>query len=257
MHLIQTIDWQSWLHRWDGQQTGYLPFREARFNAMLDVLEVLMPASFVAIDLACGPGSLSQRLLDRFPQARCVAIDLDPVLLKMGQAVLGDQNGRLRWVEADLMTVDLLTQIGESQVDAVLSTTALHWLPTTRLLQVYEQLGRWIRPEGVFLNGDNIPFAPNLPTFALVSDRINQRQQQSAFADQNPAGEDWQQWWQALAQEPEMSELMQERDRRFSKRSEEEHPIFDLHKAALLNAGFREVGTIWQAMDDRVLMGVR
>ncbi len=51
--------------------------------------------------------------------------------------------------------------------------------------------------------------------------------------------------------------VMQERDRRFSKRSEAEHPIFDLHEAALLNAGFREAGTIWQAMDDRVLMGVR
>jgi SAM-dependent methyltransferase len=90
------IDWHSWLLRWDAQQTGYLPHREARFKAMLDVLEILMPESFVALDLACGPGAISQRLLERFPQARCVAVDLDPVLLACGQGVLGDMSGRLQ-----------------------------------------------------------------------------------------------------------------------------------------------------------------
>ena len=50
MTLPQTqIDWQQWLQRWDAQQTGYLPNREARFTAMFDVLEVLMPPDFVAL----------------------------------------------------------------------------------------------------------------------------------------------------------------------------------------------------------------
>src|SRR5260221_2404109 len=39
------------------------------------VLDTLLPQHFVALDLACGPGSMSQRLLSRFPQARCVAVD--------------------------------------------------------------------------------------------------------------------------------------------------------------------------------------
>ena len=90
------IDWHGWLRRWDMQQTGYLPDREARFNAMLDVLAVLFPEEFVAVDLACGPGTISQRLLARFPKARCVAVDLDPILLAMGQGVLGMMEGRLR-----------------------------------------------------------------------------------------------------------------------------------------------------------------
>ncbi len=37
------IDWKNWLRRWDVQQTGYLPEREARFEAMLDVLEFTLP----------------------------------------------------------------------------------------------------------------------------------------------------------------------------------------------------------------------
>jgi hypothetical protein len=34
-------------------------------------------------------------------------------------------------------------------------------------------------------------------------------------------------------------------------------PIFDVHVAALRDAGFREVGTIWQSVTNRVLMAVR
>jgi hypothetical protein len=53
------IDWHAWLQRWDVQQTDFLHDREARFNAMFDVLESIMPAEFVALDLACGPGAIS------------------------------------------------------------------------------------------------------------------------------------------------------------------------------------------------------
>ena len=61
------IDWLGWLQRWDAQQEGYVPEREPRFTAMFDALAELLPPSFVALDLACGPGSISQRLLARFP----------------------------------------------------------------------------------------------------------------------------------------------------------------------------------------------
>jgi len=74
------IDWADWLQRWDAQQEGYVPEREARFTAMFDALAELLPASFVALDLACGPGSISQRLLARFPDAQAIAVDIDPVM---------------------------------------------------------------------------------------------------------------------------------------------------------------------------------
>jgi hypothetical protein len=48
---VGEVDWPSWLDRWDAQQTGYLPDREVRFAVMFDVLEVLLPPEFVAVDL--------------------------------------------------------------------------------------------------------------------------------------------------------------------------------------------------------------
>jgi len=74
LDVQQQIDWLDWLQRWNAQQEGYIPEREAHFTAMFDALAALLPASFVALDLACGPGSISQRLLTRFPGARAIAV---------------------------------------------------------------------------------------------------------------------------------------------------------------------------------------
>lgn len=250
------INWQSWLQRWDAQQTGYLPHREARFKAMLDVLEVLMPAEFVALDLACGPGAISQRLLKRFSKARCVAVDLDPVLLAIGQGVLGNMSGRLRWVEADLMTAHWVQLIAEEQVDAVLTTTALHWLPSDRLLLLYKELGQLVRPGGVFLNGDNIPFPPHLETFGRIAETVMAKQEKESFETRGV--EDWESWWQALKQEPALLDLFEERSQRMAWHTDDPiAPNVDLHKVALRDAGFREVGVIWQNMNDHVLLAVR
>src|ERR1700730_16562034 len=112
------IDWLDWLRRWDVQQEGYVPEREARFTAMFDALAALLPASFVALDLACGPGSISQRLLARFPGAQAIAADIEPVMLAIGRGALGTVDGRLRWIEADLASRDWLQALGETKIDA-------------------------------------------------------------------------------------------------------------------------------------------
>ena len=254
--ITQPIDWRHWLRRWDDQQAGYVPEREERFRVMFDVLETLLPVEFVALDLACGPGSISQRLLHRFPGARCVAVDIDPVMLALGQGALGTSNGRLRWVDADLGSAGWLETLAEPQVDAVLSTTALHWLPAAHLVDLYRDLGRLVRPGGVFLNGDNMGFGPNLPTFQRLAHDAEERH----WSDESFAArgiETAEEWWEALGQEPSMAPLLAERARRFAAKERPASPIFDLHVAALRDASFREVGTIWQSGTNRVLLAVR
>ena len=250
------LNWHEWIQRWDRQQSGYLPDREQRFTAMLDVLEALLPEKFVALDLACGPGSISQRLVQRFPQARCVAVDFDPVLLLLGQKELGDMQGRLRWVEVDLRDPAWHTQLGEEHVDAVLSTTALHWLTPSTLVQVYHRLGKLVRPGGVFLNGDEFEFGLHMPTFRKVDEFVPERVTRDIAAHSDTEG--WSEWWENLKREPGMDDLFAERQRRIIDGAHHDsHPIAELHEAALRDAGFREVGVIWQHLGNRVVMGVR
>ncbi len=254
----QAVDWKRWLQRWDVMQTAYLPEREQRFTIMLDALGAALPETFVAVDLACGPGAISQRLLERFPHARCIAVDYDPVLLALGRRVLGEMGGRLRWVEADLRDPGWPMRLGEERVDAVLSTTALHWLEAGDLARLYHQLGDLVRPGGVVLNGDHLRFGPHLPTFHTLVAAMRQRQRADALKQMVEVGEGWQQWWHALEQEPAFRELLAERARRFSQHTDDERaPILEVHEAALHDAGFREVGVIWRNLDDGVLLAVR
>lgn len=250
------VDWKRWLERWDAQQTGYVPEREERFRVMLDVLEVLLPDDFVALDLACGPGSISQRILDRFPKARCVAIDVDPVMLALGEGALGTRDGRLRWIDGDLASPGWVESLGEPGVDAVLSTTALHWLSAPDLVWVYRALGELVRPGGVFLNGDNMDFGAELPTIQRFAvDARDRNWTDESFAARGV--ETAEQWWEDLGREPSMAPLIAERTRRFSAKERPPSPDYDVHVAALRDSGFREVATVWQVGTDRVLLALR
>ncbi|MFJ4651581.1 class I SAM-dependent methyltransferase [Nocardia sp. NPDC088792] len=253
---VGTIDWEGWLRRWDAQQEGYVPEREARFTAMFDVVAELLPTSFVAVDLGCGPGAISQRLLTRFSGARSVAVDIDPVMVALGRGALGTVDGRLRWVEADLASPDLLEAIGETQVDVVLSTTALHWLQPEALARLYRDLGRLLRSGGIFLNGDNLAYPAVLPTFDRLSHRVLEGQwSDSAFAERGI--ETAEQWWEALAEEPGFRSLIAERAQRFAGKQRPGRTDVDAHMEALSVAGFSEIGTIWQVLSNRVLLAVR
>jgi hypothetical protein len=91
----------------------------------------------------------------------------------------------------------------------------------------------------------------------MLSEAATERQLAKAFEE--GGAEDWERWWDALAEEPGAQALLEERARRFAgpHQAESDAPIFDVHVAALRNAGFREVGAIWQRLDNRVLLGVR
>ena len=220
---------------------------------MLDAIAVVLPERFVALDLACGPGAISQRLLARFPHATSIAVDIDPVLLTLGQRALGTYAGRLRWLDADLRDSAWVATLGGMQVDTILSTTALHWLPGNQLVRLYQDLAQLLRPNGVFLNGDHMRFGPQLPTFRTIAQTLYDRILHESFEQRH--GEDWRSWWDALAAEPGMAGLFEERARRFPEANHDATaPIFDLHVGALRDAGFSEVGVIWQRLDDLILL---
>ncbi len=88
------VPWDDWLRRWDVQQGVYIEDRKRGFEVMFSFLEALLPPEITVLDLAAGAGSISQRLLRLRPEVRSVAVDIDPVMLAIGQGALGDMGGR-------------------------------------------------------------------------------------------------------------------------------------------------------------------
>ncbi len=132
---------QAWIDRWDRQQEDYLPDREDRFTALIDAVEAGAGRSDpVVLDLGCGPGSLSVRLLDRIPAATVIAVDTDPVLLALGRAAHAGRPG-LSFADLDLGARGWPASLGlAGQADAAVSTTALHWLHAPDLAAMYAEL---------------------------------------------------------------------------------------------------------------------
>jgi len=225
---------------------------------MLDWLEALVGRRARCLDLGCGTGAVSERLLARFPRASSVGVDFDPVLLRLGATGLGSVRGRMRWVDADLRTPNWAAALPRGRYDAALSSTAFHWLTGSQLAKCYRETARRLRPGGVLLNADHLAFplsAVRLRTAARALGRTG-----AAYARPHPerTAETWTQWWKEVAREPALRSELALRSQRFP----HEHtgtPTPDLggHRTHLLRAGFREVEVVWSEGESRILAAVR
>jgi trans-aconitate methyltransferase len=223
---------------------------------MGDVLEATLGAPRRVLDLGCGPGSLALRLLDRFPGLSVVAVDHDPVLLRIGSTALGTASHRLSWVDADLRAPGWDALCGGGRFDAALSTTALHWLTPPELSHLYRTLARRIRPGGMFLNGDHMPLPPGCPRLRAATHRWRRRAKDGRLWAQ--PGETWEQFWRSVARSPSLREVWDERRRRYPPHHSAESSLTpDGHARRLRAAGFQEVAVLWQHLEDRVLAAVR
>jgi SAM-dependent methyltransferase len=249
-------NWSAWLRSWDRQQESFNPSREYRFSAMMDVLEARLGTRFRALDLGCGPGSFSQRILARFPRARVDAVDYDPVVRTVGEGALGTRGGRLTWIDAKLGARGWTAVLPARRYDAAVSTTALHWLRGPDLARLYRDLGRLLRPRGVFLNGDFLPWGPrDRPLRRLGAAILEQRYPKARRAVEWTA---WRRWWQGARREPALRAAFREHRRRAAGHPKREDPVtLDFHAAALRRAGFRTVGVVWQVFENRVLYAER
>lgn len=251
------MDTQTWIAGWEAQQDQFMPDREERFQLMFEAMALVVgEESMTVLDLGCGPGSLSTRLLRRFPKARVIGVDLDPVLLKIGRETSAGEP-RLRFVTADLADADWARKLELDEAPAAaLSTTALHWLQLDAVTRLYGDLAHLLRPGGIFLDGDHahFPAQPRLSEAASGLAAFSRRHRTRPLLE----GQSWDGWWEAMRADPVFAQAFEERDRlghhhhrRGRQVDDEEH----IHR--LLDAGFSEAAVIWQLGDDRILAALR
>lgn len=249
---------EGWRSRWDAQQSLLLPEREARFDAVLDWLGALAGPRPRCLDLGCGTGAVSERLLARFPRARSIGVDFDPVLLRIGATGLGKLDGRMTWVDADLRAPSWTTALPMRRFDAALSSTALHWLTGPQLTRFYRSLAGLLSPGGVLLNADQIAFPARDPCLGDAARTLRQAGTRANHSRSKRDADPWTEWWKEVAREPGLRGELDLRARRFP----HEHrgtptPDLDGHRRRLLRAGFREAEVVWSRGESRILAAVR
>ncbi|MEU4379821.1 class I SAM-dependent methyltransferase [Micromonospora echinofusca] len=246
-------DAAAWQESWDRQQEAYLPDREHRFTAMLDAVDAVRDDGRLRLlDLAGGTGTISERALRRFPHAQVTLVDLDPALLALARASLGD---RVTVVTADLGRPDWHAALPHRDYDAVLTATALHWLPAERLERLYAELCDLLRPGGILVNADHMPDDALPQLTKRLLDRARDRRAARYAAG---AALSWSEWWDRAEADPALRPLVaQRRDIYPSGHSPEWNPPVSWHLSALTAAGFAEVGTVWRGGPDAAVAGMR
>jgi SAM-dependent methyltransferase len=242
--------WIGWQESWDRQQERFLPDREERFSVLLELIGALAGAGAPRVlDLACGCGSITARVLRRFPSAQVVAADLDPVLLRIAKGVF-EGDDRVTLAEIDLRRPDWTGSLPPGEYQAVVSATALHWLQPGTLATVYADLAELVGRGGLVANADHMPLreAPGLELAAAA-----------LSLPSGGGGEDWEEWWARVARTRAFDELLAERSRRFSGELHPSQPAqpAEWHLAQLAAAGFSESAVVWRRGPDAVVAALR
>ncbi len=141
----------------------YLSYADERERPFWDlVARVHAPHARHVVDLGCGPGTATARLLGHWPQATVLGIDSSPAMLQ--QAGARAVPGRLHFELADMA----LWRPVPGSLDVVLSNAALHWVPGHA-----ELLGQWLaglRPGGVL--AFQVPGNFSAPSHVLLRELV-------------------------------------------------------------------------------------
>jgi len=114
---------------WDPKQ--YDKFRSAREQPFADVVALIQKVPKPRIvDLGCGPGNLTRRLSEIFPDGEVVGLDSSPEMLAKAREL---SLPGLGFVELDIAAFADGGAVGGA-FDVIFSNAALHWVPDHKTL---------------------------------------------------------------------------------------------------------------------------
>lgn len=132
------------LLEWDARAYDALPLPHTRWGSGT-VHRLPLDGDETVVELGCGTGRDAERLLDRLPHGRVVAVDGSAQMLTELRRRLADRLDRVTVVQADLRQPWAL----DKPADAALSVATLHWLPDHDV--VFQTVAAALRPGGRFV----------------------------------------------------------------------------------------------------------
>ncbi len=131
------------------------PNREKMVEVALEVLPFDRDLSFTAIELGSGTGYFTKYFLERFPEAKVIAVEGSASMVELSKSRLGEISRRVEFKTGDFR--DLASIIKDKpEALIVFSSYALHHLTKVEKLSMLQSLSDLLLPGGWFINCDLI-----------------------------------------------------------------------------------------------------
>jgi ubiquinone/menaquinone biosynthesis C-methylase UbiE len=124
------------------------PTSALQLDHLRNLSRMIKPGDTV-LDLACGPGPLLLELAALYPECKFIGADLSPNMLAYLEQEAASRN--LTNVSVLLEDIRTLPSLRDTKVDLIITTSALHHVPTTAgVRQVFQRMRELLKPDGGF-----------------------------------------------------------------------------------------------------------
>ncbi|MEG3899258.1 MULTISPECIES: class I SAM-dependent methyltransferase [unclassified Microcoleus] len=153
-----------------------------KYDEMLDVLTAcIASANHRILELGCGTGELSLKVLQRYPSVEIIAVDYSPRMLDFARAKIESAGYAARWtgIEMDFgewANNPNLSSLGD-KFDACISSLAIHHLEDEMKLKLFRRIRESLNAGGCFWNAD-----PTLAESAAMKDIYQRREEDWALS---------------------------------------------------------------------------
>lgn len=135
------------------------------------------------VDLGCGTGNLSEGVVNQYPEAELIAVDLSASILQEAAERLKNYSN-IKYLNEDFNTLEFEA----GSVDLIVSSIALHHLNDPQKEKLLKKIYTWLSPNGILIFGDQ--FAGS--TEARYQQHMNNWKQSSE--GKNVPDSEWKLW---------------------------------------------------------------
>ncbi|MEG3849747.1 class I SAM-dependent methyltransferase [Microcoleus sp. herbarium19] len=148
--FVNTADFDSGIRR-------LLP----KYDEMLDVLVgCIASANNRILELGCGTGELSLKILERYPSAEIIAVDYSPRMLDFARAKIESAGYAARWTGIELDFGEWANNPSfsgwDEKFNGCISSLAIHHLEDEMKLKLFGRIRESLNAGGCFWNADPV-----------------------------------------------------------------------------------------------------
>jgi ubiquinone/menaquinone biosynthesis C-methylase UbiE len=150
---VESYDLPERVRTYDVDMEIMHPLRWKMIEISLEILPFPKSQPLQALDLGVGTGVFSKKFLEKYKNARVVAIDGAASMMELAKSRLGELAKSVEWVVSDFQTMPA-TLTKPDTYDVVISSYALHHLDAQKKLAVIKSAVQATKSDGWFLNAD-------------------------------------------------------------------------------------------------------